>query len=54
MKLDMLKDVIGRDMTPEELKTMLWLGGWEPHHVKNIMGLLADAKQYGMNNVKPK
>jgi len=48
----MIEELIGRELTDSEKKTIEWLNGWEKETCKNIMNIIISANEHGRKGSK--
>jgi hypothetical protein len=47
--VESLQKKIGRQLTKDELRTVLWLSGFEQNSINNIVGIVSLAHLHGKN-----
>ncbi|MBK5491769.1 hypothetical protein [Bacillus sp. TH13] len=47
--VEFLQEHIGRQLTKNELRTALWLSGFEKSSINNIMSIVSAAHEHGKN-----
>ncbi|MGR9635279.1 hypothetical protein ACU82A_30300 [Bacillus cereus] len=47
--VESLQECIGRELTKNELQTVLWLSGFEQNSINNIVSIVSAAYDHGKN-----
>ncbi|PRT27746.1 hypothetical protein [Bacillus wiedmannii] len=47
--VESLQENIGRQLTKDELRTVLWLSGFEQNSINNIISIVRSAHEHGKN-----
>ncbi|WP_257206767.1 hypothetical protein [Bacillus wiedmannii] len=47
--VESLQENIGRQLTKDELQTVLWLSGFEQNSINNIVSIVSAAHEHGKN-----
>ncbi|HDR5270486.1 hypothetical protein E8M24_21860 [Bacillus thuringiensis] len=47
--VESLQENIGRQLTKDELRTVLWLSGFEQNSINNIVSIVSAAHEHGKN-----